>query len=74
MLRSKGTCGISLKEVNCDYYEFLKGNTAAICAFQGDIITDYSWAEPVIFELHEKKQQFYSQPLEEALPISSTKC
>lgn len=39
--------GVSLnsKEVTCDYYSFLRGDSAAKNNFNGLYLTEYSWAE-----------------------------
>lgn len=44
--------------LDCDYYNFLNGNLAAIHSFQDEYMTDYSWAEPTVALLMEKKQKF----------------
>lgn len=44
--------------IDCDYYRFLEGDLSAIRSFQDEYMTDYSWAEPTVALLTEKKQNF----------------
>ena len=32
-------------KVDCDYYNFLKGDRSAINSYRGEYMTQYSWAE-----------------------------
>ena len=41
--------------IECDYYEFLKGNPAAIKEYRGEFMSQYSWAEEYIWDLDNKK-------------------
>ena len=38
-------------EVYCDYFEFIKGNPAAIRLYKGEFMSKYSWAEEYIWDL-----------------------
>ena len=40
--------------INCDYYEFLKGDPAAIKNFAGEFMSQYSWAEETTGFLEQK--------------------
>lgn len=44
--------------LDCDYYNFLNGNLAAIHSFQDEYMTDYSWSEPTVASLMEMKRNF----------------
>lgn len=44
--------------IDCDYYHFLEGDLSAIHSFQDEYMTDYSWAEPTVALLCEKKHNF----------------
>ena len=44
-LKSYNRFAIVPKEMQCDYYEYLKGNPLAINAFRGEYMTQYSWGE-----------------------------
>ena len=48
IIRRRGTIGIDATKLDCDYYRFLKGDIQAINAFQGEYMTQYSWAESTL--------------------------
>ena len=56
ILRARGSLQLRLELVDSDYQRFLDGDEDAICHFQGDFLRQYSWAEPMIYTLQEKKQ------------------
>ena len=56
ILRARGSLQLRLELVDSDYQRFLEGDEDAICHFQGDFLINYSWAEPMIYTLQEKKQ------------------
>lgn len=39
------TLAIDTGKVDCDYYNFLKGDRSAINSYRGEYMTQYSWAE-----------------------------
>lgn len=43
--RNRGKIAINMNEVECDYYNFLKGNPRAINSFNNEYMSNYSWAE-----------------------------
>ncbi len=45
LLRRYGAVGIDTAKIDCDYYEYLNGNPAAVNAFRGEYMTQYSWGE-----------------------------
>ena len=56
ILRARGSLQLRLELVDSDYQRFLDGDQDAICQFQGSFLHQYSWAEPMIYTLQEKKQ------------------
>ena len=42
---SRGACQIDVRQMDCDYYEFLQGNRDALRAWQisGSYLEEYSW-------------------------------
>lgn len=68
-LESVGLGGILIAEKNlrwldtrlydCDYNQFLVGNENAIHLFQGEYMTNYSWAENTLGRLNEIKNEKY---------------
>ena len=51
LLRKRDRIGLHTGKIECDYYRFLKGDIQAINAFQGEYMTQYSWAEPTLGKL-----------------------
>ena len=43
--------GVDTSKVNCDYYDFLKGDVEAVNSFLGEYMSQYSWAEMTIGNL-----------------------
>lgn len=56
LLRARGSLQLRLELVDSDYQRFLDGDPDAICQFQGSFLRQYSWAEPMVYTLLEKKQ------------------
>ena len=38
-----------------DYQDFMNGSAEACCAFQGEFMQQYSWAESAVYALQERK-------------------
>jgi len=45
IIKSRGYIAINPDELNCDYYEFINGNPAAINTYNGEYMSQYSWSE-----------------------------
>lgn len=45
IVKGRNRLGVDPEKFTCDYYQFLNGDTAAIHAFVGEFMTQYSWAE-----------------------------
>ena len=45
---------LNTDEVDCDYYEFMKGDSDAIRAYSGKFMSQYSWGEEYIWDLEER--------------------
>jgi len=45
---------IDITKVRCDYYDFLNGVPAALKAYEGEYMYNYSWAEFTAAKLSEK--------------------
>ena len=54
--RERGKLGIVLDEVNCDYYNYLRGHRAGVNDYSGEYMSQYSWAEYTYAVLESKKQ------------------
>ncbi|MEG0681501.1 MAG: response regulator [Eubacterium sp.] len=51
IVKSRGEMAIDTEKVDCDYYHFLQGEVSQINAFQGEYMSNYSWAELTLGEL-----------------------
>lgn len=54
-VRERGSCRIRRELVSCDYYDFWAGKPDAVSRFDGRFMSDYTWAEPAIYRMCEKK-------------------
>ena len=45
LVRGRSTLAIDTSKVDCDYYNFLRGDRSAINSYRGEYMTQYSWAE-----------------------------
>ena len=45
IVKNRNTIRLKSELVDCDYYEFLKGNLSAVNTYQGEYMLQYSWAE-----------------------------
>ncbi len=50
--------GVDCSKVDCDYYNYLKGDTYAVNSFQGEYMTQYYWAEMTLGELIMKPERY----------------
>lgn len=48
IIKKKGQIGIIPKLIDCDYYRWMDGDPVAINAFNGEYMTQYSWAETTL--------------------------
>lgn len=57
LVKNWNTWGVDTTKVNCDYYDFLKGDSSSVNSFRGEYMAQYSWAEMTIgnlFDITEK--------------------
>ncbi|MGN0460358.1 MAG: hypothetical protein ACI4HL_05540, partial [Ruminococcus sp.] len=45
VIKGRNTISINPDAVDCDYFDFLRGNPYAVNQYQGDYMKQYSWAE-----------------------------
>ena len=45
LVRGRSTLAIDTSKVECDYYNFLRGDHSTISSYRGEYMTQYSWAE-----------------------------
>ena len=48
VIKRRGVVGLATELFSCDYYDFLKGVPASINAFNGEYMSQYSWAESTL--------------------------
>ncbi|MCR4654662.1 MAG: response regulator [Lachnospiraceae bacterium] len=51
ILRKYGAIGIDESKIDCDYYAYRASNPAAVNAFRGEYMSQYSWAETTLASL-----------------------
>lgn len=56
ILRQRNSLSVVVANVDCDYYDFLDGSAAAMNAFRGEYMANYSWGEMTAGELMEQKR------------------
>ncbi|WP_080800901.1 response regulator [Arabiibacter massiliensis] len=48
IVKNYNSLAIDVNAVDCDYYRFLEGDPAAVNAYAGEYLSNYSWAEFVV--------------------------
>ncbi|MBQ9042614.1 MAG: response regulator [Eggerthellaceae bacterium] len=46
LVRRRGSVGVNVTRLACDYYGYLEGDPLALAAWHGEYMEQYSWAEP----------------------------
>ena len=54
IVNSHNSVAVDPQKIDCDYYRFLSGETAAVNSYAGEYMTQYSWAEMTCAALSEK--------------------
>ncbi len=54
IVKQRNSISVNVTKVNCDYYRFLKGDAAAVNAYMGEFMSNYSWAEMITGYLSNK--------------------
>ena len=49
--QQRGKLGVAVELVDCDFYDFISGDVAAINSYKGEFMTQYSWGELTNAEL-----------------------
>ena len=65
LVRGRNTLAIDTGRVECDYYNFLRGERMALNAYRGEYMTQYSWAEVTRSAL---RQQAAATPKSGSIP------
>lgn len=61
MIRARGSLRIRFELTDSDYRRFMDGDEDAICQYQGVFMQQYSWAEPMVYTLLEKKERMLAR-------------
>lgn len=48
LIKKRGSYAIDTELFQCDFYEFIKGNSEYITLFSGSYMPEYSWAEDML--------------------------
>lgn len=51
LVKAWNSYGIDISKIDCDYYNYLDGDTYAVNSFQGEYMSQYSWAEMTLGEI-----------------------
>ena len=54
LIRGRNSLAIDVSKIDCDSYNFIKGDPIAVNAYQGNYLSDYSWAELMNGAFNEK--------------------
>ena len=65
LVRGRSTLALDTSKVDCDYYNFLRGDRSAFNAYRGEYMTQYSWAEVTRSAL---RQQAAAMPKSGSIP------
>ncbi len=57
ILRKYGSVGLDTTKVDCDLYLYRQGNHAAVNAFRGEYMSQYSWAEMTLGKLYQDTEK-----------------
>lgn len=57
VIRQRGSFAIDSSRVDCDYYNFTRQDPAALSAYSGEYMANYSWAEFTQGILNEKRER-----------------
>ena len=51
LVKQRGALGILTDKINCDYYEWLKGEPRGLNAFMGEYMRQYDWGEATLVNI-----------------------
>lgn len=50
VVKQRGQIGVNPKLIECDYFKYLEGDSTILNSYQGEYMSQYSWAEYSIFK------------------------
>ena len=57
-MRKRNYYAVNTELVKCDYYDYLKGDILAVNSYQGEYMSQYSWAELTLVNLSNMYDRF----------------
>lgn len=60
LVKKRGLVGVLPERISCDYYQWLQGKPEGINAYQGEYMSQYSWAEVTRGGMEEKLRKMKS--------------
>ncbi len=54
--KSRNNVSTDISRFSCDYYDYIRGNVAVINSFNGEYMSQYSWAEFTVAKLSEQTE------------------
>ena len=57
IIKKRNQIAVDKSKVKCDYYDFLNWDVAAVNAYEGEYMTNYSWAEMTAGELYMRREK-----------------
>jgi len=57
IIKKRNQIAVNKIKINCDYYDYLNWDIAAVNAYKGEYMTNYSWAEMTAGELYMRSEK-----------------
>ena len=56
LVHSRNSYAVNIGSIDCDYYQYLKGDPKAAYLYQSEFMSQYSWAETMIYDIDTQKR------------------
>lgn len=56
LIKQRGALGFLAEKIDCDYYDWLKGEPQGLSAFMGEYMRQYDWAEATLVNITSKER------------------
>ncbi len=57
LIKSRGSLAVAADRLDCDYYQFYRGEARAVNSYAGEFMSQYSWAEFAIGNLNRRAEE-----------------
>lgn len=54
LTKGRNSTSLDISRLSCDYYDYLRGDAAAVNSYMGEYLNEYSWAEFTVAYLNDK--------------------